>query len=319
MFRYFPISILLLAVAGIAAAVPLIPGFGFFLIILSMLPVMGGLVNAAMIGMVVETVLGRTSRWWLIVPITFYGGYATFVVKDRIEFRSMATEVAAANASVSIPFDPRQQALVLDIGVQEPWLERNFALPVVYLARPALAEGHLSLRMMDRSICARIQKKPLLMDVHIRASNIYVPGVVNRTIKPRFCEVTMPEAPALPIVRAAMIHGMPLSAMNSYERSALIVHMPEGQQFRLQRGRVALLPWLPNPSLICASHTDCKLMFRSRFPTSLISKEGEARGLARALGLRVPTVEERRGADPALVLRRVSEAESVNASGRGAR
>lgn len=319
MFRYLPISILLIALACIAAALPLVPGFGFFVIILFMIPVIGVLVNAAMIGVLAETLFGRTSRWWLVVPIAFYSGYTTFVVKDRIKFRSMAMELAAANARVAIPFDPEQQVLVLDSGTQEPWLERNFTLPVVYLAKPALADGYLSLRMMDRPICARIRTNPLLVDVHIRASNVYAPGLVNGAIKPRFCEVSMPETPRLPVVRVAMATGVPASAMNPYERSAIIVHIPEGQQFRLQRGRVALLPWLPNPFLSCTSSADCKLTFRSRFPVSLVSNEDEVQGLTKALGLNVPTVEQRRGADPTPVLDRISKIEAAKAHAIGER
>lgn len=42
------------------------------------------LINLGMLGTAVEAAAGRVSRWWLIIPVAWFGAYTVAVVRDTM-------------------------------------------------------------------------------------------------------------------------------------------------------------------------------------------------------------------------------------------
>ena len=115
------------------------------------------LINAGMIGTAIEALTGRVSRWWLVLPVAFYGGYFAFAAADHRTLRQMSVSYAAANAKVAIPFDPQRQALVFSgDGEGGSWYVNNFALPVAFFVNPNTPEAHRSTRMLANDVCREV-------------------------------------------------------------------------------------------------------------------------------------------------------------------
>src|SRR4051812_31911071 len=112
--RAWPKSLLFLVATGVVYLLQVIPVTGFFLMLVLAAFWSVLLVNAAMIGTAVEALSGRVARWWLVLPVAFYGGYFAVVAQDHATLRTLMAAYDAANARVTIPFEPARQALAFD-------------------------------------------------------------------------------------------------------------------------------------------------------------------------------------------------------------
>ncbi|MBN9009246.1 MAG: hypothetical protein J0H63_03635 [Rhizobiales bacterium] len=60
---------------AVVFALQAIPPVGLFLMFMLAMVWSVLLINAGMIGVSFEAAIGRVSRWWLLLPLAFYGGY----------------------------------------------------------------------------------------------------------------------------------------------------------------------------------------------------------------------------------------------------
>lgn len=316
----FPISILFFAATAVAFVLQAIPFIGVFLMF-AFAPYWSVLlVNAGMIGIAVEAALGRVSHWWLLVPLAFYSGYWTVVINDHMALRSLSASYDAANARVAIPFGSASHALAFVSEGSAAWFTQNYALPVAYSANANFPEGYLSHRMMESAICDRVRETPALSAAFAHTFGFYDGDATrSRRMETRFCNLSMPERPELPLVQVSRKEEKIQMGSLPVTRVTTTVTMPDGRQFQLLGGVAGPLSWIPKPVIGCGpisarSSWDCTARFWRESVTPIVSGDtGYHRDqavLARALGLKPVAIADRKGGDPTLVLAKMTTVEN---------
>ncbi|MEM1047782.1 MAG: hypothetical protein AAGL24_16615 [Pseudomonadota bacterium] len=312
----FPRSLLFFAATAAVFVLQLLPLTGVFLMFMLAAYWSVLLINAGMIGVAVEAAIGRVSRWWLVLPLLFYGGYWAAVTMDHIALRSVASEYQAANARVTIPFDPDNHSLVFDDHDDTEWLIRNYDLPVAYNFNRNFPEEHRSHRLVDTSTCNKIRGIRGAYAARVRASVFYEgEDSLGRKPEERFCILSMPERPNHPVLRVSEHEEKEYKNRLPINRLTTSITMPDGQHFELSGGFAAPLSWFPRPVMGCglnsaAAKWECAAQFWRKGFTPII--EGDTRFrrdaalLAHALGLNSISLADRDGADQNLVLARAA-------------
>lgn len=303
-----PISLVFFAVTGVVFVLQTIPLVGIFFMLVAAAFWSVFLVNAGMIGVAAEATFGRVSRWWLLLPLAFYGGYLAMAAKDRIVLNLLSTQYDAANAGVTFPFDATRQALNFTNDRETgAWLTQIYGLPVAYSTDTSVPEGYRSYRMMDVAFCSRLQEMPGLFAASVQAFKIS---------QSRFCSLSMPERPELPLVQVTRKEeevsewGLPVT------RATTTIAPPGGASFKLLwDGVAAPLSWMPKPIVGCwlnSAHAswDCTAEFKRDKPVPIASGETQYRhdlmGLARALGMEPIAIESRKGADAEVTMAKLT-------------
>lgn len=278
------------------------------------------LVNAGMVGIGAEALFGRVSRWWLLVPLIFYGCYGAVAVHDRITLSSLTAAYDAENARITIPFDPAVHSLAVDDHSGE-WLTQNTDLPVAYAANSNFPEGYLSYRVADKAVCDRVRSVRALRAAAINSLGFHNEGVTTaQRFETRFCQLSMPERPTLSLARVSLATENTRVGWLPVRRSTTTVTMPDGKQFHLLGGDAFPLRWLPIPMFGCgviSTRADgkCNASFLRERYWPIVSGEMEYNRdkvvLARALGLNLVTAEDRKGGDPTLVVEKIASVEQA--------
>lgn len=322
--RAFPISLGFFLATAIVFVLQLIPIIGIFLMFMLAMFWSVLLINAGMLGTAWEALSGRVSRWWLVLPVAFYGGYVAFAVADNQALRQLGTTYDAANAKVAVPFDPARQVLVFDgdgDGGGGSWFVQNYRLPVVFSRNPNYPEGFRSNRMMASEICREVRENRALGAAGIYAFGFHDGDATSsREMESRFCNVGMPERPALPLVTVVRRKDRVRYASLPVTRVTTTVTTPDGQRFQLLGGVAAPLSWIPMPVMGCglnsgAAKWECDAGFwRNSFTPIVAGNTRYSRDsltLARALGLRRVEITERKGGDATLVRAKMEEVEEA--------
>jgi hypothetical protein len=108
-----PKSLLFFAATGAVFLLQLFPYTGVFLMFLLAPFWSVVLVNLGFIGIALEAASGQVTRLWLILPTAWFGAYTWFAVADHGALERLQHDIAAANDSVRVTFNPSQQALVI--------------------------------------------------------------------------------------------------------------------------------------------------------------------------------------------------------------
>lgn len=130
----WPWSMWFLAIALVVAVLQRFPIPGIFLMAVAAMFWSIILVNAGMIGIAWEVLIGRVGKAWLILPLVYFGGYYLAVGLERIILRGVSAELIAFNAGKGLAFDPDRHDLVLengkgDLNLSVQSLLIQFALP----------------------------------------------------------------------------------------------------------------------------------------------------------------------------------------------
>lgn len=324
MHKSFPVSLLGLVATAVVFLLQVVPIIGFFLMVVAAPFWSVLLINGSMIGVAIEVAVGRVARFWLLLPILFYGGYWLAATSDHLALWQLRSQYDAANAKVAVDFEPTRHALVFQNSDAGAWLTQNYALPVAYSINSNFPEGYRSNRMVDFSVCTTIRKYPNLIKAAVVGLGFFDGNIMlgNRRMEERFCDLSMPERPTLPIVLVAgrgketFVRGMPVTLGNR------TITMPDGQIFQLLGGMASPLTWIPMPIMGCGLDSlwaswDCSVRFqRNRF-VPIVSGSGrfgrDSVVLAKALGLKPVTIDDRVGADRQVVFERIAEIEKASA------
>jgi hypothetical protein len=320
--RAFPASFGFFVATAIVFALQVIPVVGIFLMFMLAMFWSVLLINAGMVGTALEALTGRVSRWWLVLPVAFYGGYFAFAAADHAALQRLGASYDAANANVAVPFDPERHALVFDgDGSDGSWFVQNYRLPVSYSRNPNFPEGFRSNRMIARETCGEVRENPAL-----GAAGVYTFGfhdgdaISSRKMDTRFCDLAMPERPTLPMVTVARREDRARYAQLPMTRVTTTVTTPDGRRFRLLGGVAAPLSWIPMPVIGCglnsgAASWDCQVAFwRDGFTPIVAGNTRYSRDsftLARALGLNPVEIAARQGGDATLVRSKMAEVEEA--------
>jgi hypothetical protein len=316
-----PKSLLFFLATAIVFALQTIPMVGIFLMFMLAMFWSVLLINAGMIGIAYEALTGRVARVWLVVPLLFYGGYWLAAANDHKILRDLGQSYDAANAKVRVPFDARQQALVFEDASADGGYVQNYNLPVMYARDSNFPEGARSIRMMSQEICRRVAESRPLREAKVYTFG-FQDGDILRSAKIgiRFCDLTMPERPALPTVTVSKAEAKTFVGTLPVTQAITLVRTPEGRIYKLLGGVAAPLKWLPMPAMGCglissSASWKCEATFLRDGFTPIVSGTGQfgrdAAVLARALGLALVLPENRKGGDATLVLAKLAEVERV--------
>jgi hypothetical protein len=320
MRSYFPVSLVFFAVTLAVFVLQAIPVTGIFLMFALAMFWSVFLVNAGMIGIAAEVAFGRVPRGWLLLPLAFYGGYFASAAHDHMVLHSLSAAYDAANARAAIPFDANRQSLVFtNDGDSGGWLTQNYALPMAFSANSNFPEGYLSDRIAEAAVCTKVRETPALRAGFVHAFGFHDGDTVGeQRIENRFCALSMPERPELPQVEVTRREEKVSLSRLPATRVTTTIRMPDGQRFQLLGGVAAPLSWIPLPIIGCGvnfsgARWDCAARFWRQDLTPLVSGNTRYRRdtmvLARALGLKPVTIEERKGGDPAVVLAKMATVE----------
>ena len=322
MMRAFPFSLIFFAATAVVFVLQAIPVVGIFLMFMLAMFWSVLLINAGMIGTAIEALTGRVSRWWLVLPVAFYGGYYAFASADHATLRNLNGIYAAANGKVAIPFSPDRHALVFTgDGNGGSWYTQNYVLPVAFSRNKNYPEGHRSNRMMPNEVCGMVRRNPALSAAQIWTFGFHDGDAIgSRKMEKQFCDLGMPERPVLPAVTVARKEERVHEGTLPVTRVTTIVTMPDGKIFTLLGGVAAPLSWLPMPVIGCGLNSgapswDCSAAFwRNGFTPIVPGNTRYSRDsvvLAEALGLKRIAIFDRRGGDETLVRVKIAEVEKA--------
>src|SRR5690606_30512056 len=103
MSRAIPLSLAIFVATGAPWLLQFLGDLGIvFMVIL--VPVWSPVViNAGMVGIGMEALVGRVYRVWLLVPLIFYGGYYGFAINDHFTLTALREAYDEANSKVDLP------------------------------------------------------------------------------------------------------------------------------------------------------------------------------------------------------------------------
>jgi hypothetical protein len=315
--RSVPVSLILLVVAAAWAALQAVPVVGLILMFV-LAPFWSVLfINAAFVGTGVEAIMGRVSRYWLILPLLWFGGYACVAAGDHVAMASLSREFEQHNASVKIPFDLSEHTLVFR-GANSAATDMvdNYAVPVAYDENANFkGASHIAYRLIDNAICKEIRDTRATGDAGINVLWFHDTngnGVADSVFEDRFCNLQQPEDPALPVYIVETQETKTSVGSLPVTLTTTTVTTPDGRTFVLKGGFASPLGWLPLPVVGCMQWTEtkCDAAFWRNSPTSLIAKKfrfSPDPSLARALGLTPVAREARVAVDAEGVAKMVEE------------
>lgn len=317
MRRKYPFSLIFFVATGIVYVLQLIPIIGIFLMFGFAFVWSAALVNVGMIGTLVEALTGYVSRRWLMLPLAFYGGFYAIAVQEQSALNALTASSDAANAEVSIKFDPAREALVFDSYLDASRFVSQYGVPVAYSIRSDRPEGYESHRVVEETLCAKVRYDlPIRNAARIQTQSVYDDGPMggSRTDN-RFCVVSMPEKPEFPHVSISRNETKITKGTLPITLVTTEIGMPDGRHFEILGGVATPLKWLPAPLMGCVLNSgraswDCHTEFWRSFGTPIASGFGKVRRdslpLAAALGFKPVDPSKRQASDTNLVLEKIA-------------
>jgi hypothetical protein len=204
------------------------------------------------------------------------------------------------------------------------WLTQNYRLPVVYMADPNVPEGYRSHRMIDSTVCAKVRENRAAAAALVSAGGFSDDdGARYPKREDRFCALSMPERPNLPLVRVLRREAKIIEGGLPVTRITTTITMPDGRSIQVLGGHAAPLSLVPVPIMGCALNSGapswvCAANFSREGFTPIISGSSkfhrDAEALATALGLKPVAIAERRGVDPEPVVAKIATVEDTTLS-----
>lgn len=310
-----PVSLITVPLAGLAFLVQTIPIIGVFTMILMGPAWPMALIYAGAAWTVLDVVRGRISPWWLLLPIVPLLAYEAIALQQHRVVWRLSHEAAAANSRVVIPFDLKNDQLVLrrDANARIPFepvrLVADHALPVVFegpIVGSDRSRSFISHRVGRKDQCEalRVQSGGILDRIDDGSS------LWSHRLDHRVCHATLTEDPRplamtvsfrtaftvtdhVPVERTeATITRFRSRALPLHKVGEGVAPAPDRLEARISSGVARPLSWAPIFLAGCGLNSsnpswDCGFTFirdRIAFPDD--GGHGAQDALAKALGLR---------------------------------
>ncbi|MCQ0989387.1 hypothetical protein [Jiella marina] len=276
--KKFPFSLLFFVATAVIFALQAIPVTGIFLMFAGAFFWSIALVNLGFLGLTFEASVGRVSRWWLVLPALWFGGYALLYGTERIIRQDLSDEIVAHNATLDIPFDPSAESLVFLDERDLTWLVAHYDVPVAYYqAKRAVGAKHIATRRIGQSACKEIRSDETFEAAGIR---VHWPYGRSRGQPLDFCILKLPEDPDLPVLEVSSQDAEDAIFTLPVKRTDATITVPDGSQYLVKDGSSRLLAVLPQPVLGCALDSSrpswpCFAGFRRERGRSLRKNVGE--------------------------------------------
>lgn len=311
--RLLPTSFVFFLMTAVEMLLQVIPYTGIFLMFLLAHLWSIVLINLGMLGTAFEAASGRVSRWWLVMPVAWFGVYAVAVVRDNATLEMLRTQVATDNLHVRVPFNPGQQSLILvddhstSSNSKAEWIIRNYALPVVYTHTPASRfdpARYFATRLDAQGDCKKGFEFTGKPGGDISSSSFFrdQPDRLGGWLDNDSCTIWQPELPTLTQIRVLTTERKEQVNRLPTTQTTTIIETP-GKTYRIRGGSAAPLRWFPMLAMGCFLNSsvgrwDCDWGFLRAWFTPLASNgeryENDSVALAKALGLRRASPSERR-------------------------
>jgi len=291
--KKFPFSLLFFVATAVIFALQAIPVTGIFLMFAGAFFWSIALVNLGFLGLTFEAGVGRVSRWWLVLPALWFGGYALLYGTERIIRQELSDEIVAHNETLDIPFDPSAESLVFLDERDLTWLVAHYDVPVAYYqAKRAVGAKHIATRRIGQSACKEIRSDETFEAAGIR---VHWPYGRSRGQPLDFCILKLPEDPDLPVLEVSSQDAEDAIFTLPVNRTDATITVPDGNQYLVKDGSSRLLTFFPQPVLGCALDSSrpswpCFAGFRRERGRSLRKNvnEGELWGAAVPSALGMP-------------------------------
>ena len=276
-----PVSLGFFLVSGIVYLLQLRPETGVFLMMLAAPVWSVALINAGFIGIAIEAAIGFTRRFWLVLPVLWFGGYAAFAAADRLAMTHEARRLHADAATAGLPSSRRPTLVIHDpdsyIGGEiATRLVTGTDASVVYVAA---ADGTTAYRFAPLSYCGGSGSRMAGATIRQRTPM----GIATRV--DGACVLSVAEnAPASAVQVFLEKERVPDTAGRRY---VLVMGSPDGPRIPLRAGDKGPLTWFPMPILGCALNSamnrwECMARF-AREPAEVSGRGGESGQAASAL------------------------------------
>lgn len=288
-----PVSFGFLVFAGIAYLLQLTPIIGVFLMILAAPYWSVILVNLGFLGIALEAGFGTTRRFWMILPILWFGGYAGWAATDRIILATETSKLRQINAANAVMVGASGPVIIdndryYDGQAMAVTLASRYAVSPVYVTTTGLRKvrATTAYRFSRGGLCAGS-----IGDDGPQISRHALPGSRGRR---NGCVYSLQEDPPAQTVRISITHHPDPGSGLLASRTEMRMAGTSGSDMVFQTATGAPLPWIPRPILGCAlnsglSEWQCFHQFdreRSRdLLTGQFGNEGLEDAIAAALGL----------------------------------
>jgi len=122
-------------------------------------------INAGFLLLGLEARKGIVSRFWLIAPLVWFGGYGLFAWRSHHEVNEIAAKVAEYNSGKKVAFDPGRNSLVFD-GAEG--IVQNYDLWIAYRNREKIGgKGYFGYFVADPSTCVRLRQNERIWGYYI--------------------------------------------------------------------------------------------------------------------------------------------------------
>ncbi|MCQ1775811.1 hypothetical protein NOJ05_01185 [Neorhizobium galegae] len=165
--------------------------------------------------------------------------------------------------------------------------------------------------MIERPLCVKLRETRELQSTNVQTSELRDgEAFAYGSSETRFCNLSMPERPELPIVTVSRKETKGFEKSLPVTRITTTITMPDGRSFQLLGGVAAPLGWIPMPIIGCgldsgAASWECGAAFSRNGHTPIIPGSTPYRQdsnvLARDLGLLPIAIEDRAGSDSVMV------------------
>jgi hypothetical protein len=310
MFAKIPYSLLFFVATLIAFLLQMIPMIGIVMMFAGAFLWSAVLINLGMLGVALEALIGRVSRWWLLLPLAYFGGYAAFTMMEKRSLSSLTAELEKSNSAVLIPFNPDQQALVFETPIDDAErFVQEHDIPLTYQTAADKAEGFISYRVIDQAFCQEVRQSA------IRKANVISILQADNAA----CSLVMPERPTQPQITVSTEESQTTLGSLPIIRLETTVKVPDGTSQKLVGGYAAPLSWFPLPFIGCGLNSgapswDCTAEFSRNIGQPLLSApENDRRtltALARSLGLRAVPALERKPSDANMLREKLRQLET---------
>jgi hypothetical protein len=254
------------------------------------------LINFGFIGILIESISGVTNKYWLVLPILWFGGYAGFAIWSHYQGSRAEQEIFSRNVSATVPFSATSASLVLTSHISAGELiktarilVRDYEMPVVFYGDAAQGRS-LATRLAIGEAC-----DPSKFAVSSSMEFVSAPDVSSRAAWK--CWISIEEPPNAPITsvdvqasEAAHIGWEPVTI------DTLSITKGGGASIKVFKGFANPLNWLPTPVLgFCykgalggGAAVNCSGFMRERWlsnPNDPTKARGLASTIASALGI----------------------------------
>ena len=281
-----PVSLLFFVLTGAIFALQLVPATGVVMMFMAAMFWSAVTINLGFVFLAIESLARPRFRYWLALPILYFGIYFALAVISHKELADLDTRLRADSSGVSVAFSPSTQDIVVaghrtsmfSFGIASS-LVRDYDLSVAYEETSSFkTAGHAAYRMGAQPLCSLIAR-----DKKARAAGIHAYGVIGRNaiasrgqLLADICTVAGPEDPAKEVVLVTVSNSR--KAYRTFEATfdQIDIRPPKGDGVAVMTGNAAPLPWIPRPVMGC---------FLNASPGRWVCKAGFDRGSPRVLGV----------------------------------